>query len=271
MHRQPSVVRGLALCAALLVPGLAAAEEQEWVLRIKNEAKQLSISLGGNTIYGSGGQRIKGSGQAVDKARSVAPFSRVRVDGPLDVHLQSASTEGLRVQADDNIEPLIQTTVEGETLVIAVRSGASFSSRLPLKVAVDFKRLQGLAVRGSGDVRLEQHKGERLELDMSGSGDVAIGLLELRELVARLSGSGDLRAAGSVERQDFHLSGSGDVDAASLSGQQVRARLSGSGDLRLGVSQELDADLSGSGDLMYSGRPRVKSQLSGSGELIARR
>ncbi|MBB5205717.1 hypothetical protein HNQ51_003044 [Inhella inkyongensis] len=271
MRRSSLPVRALALCCALTVSGLAMAEEQEWVLRIKNEAKHLSITLGGTTLYGSGGQRAKGSGQLVDRARSVAPFTRVRVDGPLDVHLHAAAAEGLRVQADDNIEPLIQTSVEGDTLVIGVRAGASFSSRQSLRVAVDFKRLQGLMVRGSGDVRLDQYKGDRLELDMSGSGDVAVGLVEARELSARLSGSGDLRVAGAVERQDFHLSGSGDVDAASLSGQQVRAKLSGSGDLRLGVAQELDADLSGSGDLAYAGRPKVKSQVSGSGELIARR
>jgi hypothetical protein len=255
---------------AVLVCTPALAEEQEWVLRIKKEAQQLSISMGGNTIYGSSANRIKGSGVQVDKARSVAAFSRIRLDGPVDVRLAPAEKEGLRVQADDNIEPLVTTTVEGDTLVVGLKDGSSFSTRHPLRVLVDFRSLQALQIKGSGDAHIERLKGERFELSLSGSGDARIGLLEVRELTATLSGSGDLTVAGSAEQQDWSLSGSGDVSAASLTGQRVKARLSGSGDLRLGVSQELDASLSGSGDLSYAGRPQLRSKVSGSGELRQR-
>jgi Putative auto-transporter adhesin, head GIN domain len=248
----------------------AAAEEQEWVLRIKKEAQQLAISVGGSTSYGSSANRIKGSGLKVEKARSVAAFSRVRLDGPVDAQLTPATEPGLRVQADDNLEPLVETRVDGDTLVIGIKDGSSFSTRNPLRVLVGFKSLESLQLRGSGDATLDRLKGERLALELSGSGDLRVGLLELRELTARLSGSGDVRAAGRADQQDWELSGSGDVDADSLSGQRVRARLSGSGDLSLGVAQELDASLSGSGDLRYAGRPQLKSRVSGSGELIQR-
>lgn len=257
-----------ALTAALSVS--AYAEEQEWVLRLKQEAKQLTVSLGATTNYGSGGPRIKGSGIAVDKARSVAAFQRVRLDGPVDAVLEPAATESLSVQADDNLEPLITTVHDGDTLVISVRPGNPFSTRLPLRVKIGFRQLQGLELRGSGDATLDRLKGERLQVELSGSGDLRIGLLEVRELQARLSGSGDLSVAGAAEQQDWQLSGSGDAGATALTGRTVRARLSGSGDLSLGVSQELDAQLSGSGDLRYAGRPRVQSRLSGSGELFAR-
>ena len=268
MQVRRSWVAGL-LAVLAVVPG-AHAHESEWVLRVKNEAKHLSITLGATTLYGSGGTRLKGSGQAVQRARTVPPFSRVRLDGPVDVRLVQAGSEGVTVSADDNLEPLITTAVEGDTLVVGVKPGSSFSTRQPLRVAVDFKQLQALEVRGSGDASLDHWKGDRFRLDVSGSGDVAIGLLEAREFTAALSGSGDVAVAGQADTQDYALSGSGDVSASSLSGAQVRAQLSGSGDLRLGVSQVLDATLSGSGDLRYAGRPKVKSQVSGSGELMAR-
>lgn len=262
--------RVLACLIAALVSTPALAEEQEWVLRIKKEAQQVALTISGNTSYGPSGSRIKGSGVQVDKVRSVSTFSRVRLDGPVDLRLAPADKEGLRVQADDNIEPLVSTTVDGDTLVIGVKEGSGFSTRNPVRVVLDFKQLQALQIRGSGDAHIDRLKGDRFELGLSGSGDLRIGLLELRELSATLSGSGDLEVAGRAEQQDWNLSGSGDVSAASLSGQRVRARLSGSGDLRLGVSQELDVNLSGSGDLSYSGRPAVKSKVSGSGELRAR-
>ncbi len=256
------------LAALICTPVLA--EEQEWVLRIKKEAQQLAISVGGQTVVGSSAHRLKGSGQSVDKARAVAAFSRVRLDGPVDVRLAPADKEGLRVQADDNLEPLITTTVEGDTLVIGLKEGSSFSTRNPLRVLVDFRQLQALTIKGSGDASIDRLKGERFELGLSGSGDARVGLLEVRELTASLSGSGDLEIAGRAEQQDWSLSGSGDVSAASLSGQRAKARLSGSGDMRLGVTQELEATLSGSGDLSYAGRPQLRSKVSGSGELRQR-
>jgi hypothetical protein len=249
---------------------VAQAGEHEWVLRVQHEAKNLSITLGQTTLYGNGGARLKGSGQAVERARAVAPFSRVRLDGPVDVRLVQAGQEAVKVSADDNLEPLITTAVDGDTLVVGVKPGSSFSTRHPLRVTVDFKQLTALEVRGSGDASVDRWKGDRLRVEMSGSGDVAIGLLEAREWSASLSGSGDLSVSGQADQQDWVLSGSGDVSASSLSGQQARAQLSGSGDLRLGVSQDLDAKLSGSGDLRYAGRPKVKSQVTGSGELMAR-
>ncbi len=262
----------IALLAATLLPLGAAAEEREWVLRIKKEAQQVAITLGGTSHYGSGGKRIQGSGQTVDKQRSLSgAFSRVRLDGPVDVQLQPASGEAsVRVQADDNIEPFVSTRLEGDTLVIGLEEGRGFSTRNPLRVRIDYKQLQALQLRGSGDATLDRLKSDRFELELSGSGDARIGLIEVRELQARLSGSGDLAVAGRAEQQDWELSGSGDVSAASLAGQRARARLTGSGDLRLGVVQELDAQISGSGDLGYAGRPQIRSRVSGSGELRAR-
>lgn len=262
------IATALLIVTSLL--GAARAEEQEWVLRIKKEAQQVAITLGGNTVYGHGHQRTKGSGVVVEKARSVAAFTKIRLDGPVDARLVAAEQAAVRVRADDNIEPLVTTTVDGDTLVIGIQPGSGFSTRNPVRVLVDFKQLQALQVKGSGDAELDRLKADRLQLELSGSGDVQIGLLELKSLQARLSGSGDLQLAGKADEQEWELSGSGDASAASLSGQRVKARLSGSGDLRLGVSQELDVVLSGSGDLSYAGRPALKSKVSGSGDLISR-
>ncbi|MBH9551494.1 head GIN domain-containing protein [Inhella gelatinilytica] len=260
----------LVLFASLSLLPLAQAAEKEWSINVKQETNGFSVHVGGTTSVGHSAHRIKGSGKAVEVARALSPFSRVKVSGPVDVVLVQGNSEGAQVRADDNIESMITTQVEGDTLVVGVKPGASFSTRQELRVTVQFKQLQALHLSASGDAKLDRYKGERLELDLSGSGDLQIGQLDVRELTARLRGSGDVQVAGTAERQDWHLSGSGDVAAASLSGQKIKARLSGSGDLDVGVCQELEATLSGSGDLSYAGRPQVKSQISGSGEISAR-
>ncbi|WP_374435267.1 head GIN domain-containing protein [Inhella sp.] len=218
--------------ACLALAPTAWATDKEWTLNIKQESNGLTIHLGGNTTVGDPGRRIKGSGRVVEPQRALAPFSRVQVKGPVDVVLVQGEREEARVRADDNLEALVTTQVEGDTLTVALKPGASFSTRTDLRVTVSFKQLQALQLSSSGDAKLDRFKGEKLALELNGSGDLRIGQLEVRELSAQLSGSGDLQLAGSAERQDWSLSGSG--------------------------------------DLAYAGRPVVKSRVSGSGELMGR-
>jgi hypothetical protein len=223
------------LAAGLLVVSLSAAaleKENEWSLRIKEEAQGWVAKLHGATSYsgGSGHNRIKGSGVMVDRVRSVASFSHVRLDGPVDAQLTQGASEALHVVADDNIEPLIETRVVGDTLVISLKEGAGFSTRRAPYVRVDIKTLSGMELKGSGDLQMDRLKTDALSLSLSGSGDLSLGLLEARELTGSLSGSGDVQLAGRADTQSWLLSGSGDVRAQSLQGKSVRARLSGSGD-----------------------------------------
>ena len=182
-----SLMKPWMLAAGLLLASLSAAaleKENDWSLRIKQEAQGWVAKLHGNATYsgGSSHHRSKGSGVMVDKARSVAPFSRVRLDGPVDAQLLQSGSEGLHIVADDNIEPLIETRVVGDTLVISLKDGAGFSTRRAPYVRVDFKNLAGIELKGSGDLQLERIKSDALSLVLSGSGDLNIGLLEAREL-----------------------------------------------------------------------------------------
>jgi len=258
----------LMLCLA--AGGARAGEELDWQLRVKKESNGWSASFSSSQDYGSGSQRLKGSDRRVEKARSVAAFSKLRLEGPVDVRLNQAAADTVKVAADDNIEPLIETRVEGDTLVIRLQKGAGFRTRHHPLVTVDSKNLQAIAIDGSGDLLLDRFKSERLQLSLQGSGDVQIGLLEVRELTASLSGSGDIQIAGRADTQSWSLHGSGDVDARSLSGRSVKAELHGSGDMDLGVAEELDVSLRGSGDLSYAGRPQLRQSISGSGDIRRR-
>jgi len=267
MQINKSWMMGLGLLACSLA---ASAGEADWTLRIKQEAKHLAITLGSTHQYGPNAGRIKGSGNLVEKKREIGSFSKLRIEGPLDVQLNQGATETLSISAEDNIEPLIETRLDGDALVIALKGGAGFTTRKPPRLMLGFRKLNAVQIKGSGDVSIDQLKAEQFAVNISGSGDLDIGLLEARELSASISGSGDVHIAGRAEQQNWSLSGSGDVSAASLSGRAAKAQLSGSGDLSLGVLEQLDANLSGSGDLSYAGRPKLTQKISGSGEISGR-
>lgn len=256
--------------AASFCASAALAGENDWHLRIKKEVDGWSASFTGPAEYGSGKQRLRGSGVKVEKQRALAAFSKLRLDGPVDVKLSQGGSDQATVTADDNIEPLIETVVEGDTLVVRLKRDVSFTTRGALAVRLSARSLQAIAIEGSGDLRMDSFKGESLALTVNGSGDAYFGLVEVKDLSVTLSGSGDVRLAGRAEQQSWNLSGSGDVDARALAGKGAKVQSSGSGDLSLGVTEQLDAQLSGSGDLSYAGRPQLRQSVTGTGEIQRR-
>lgn len=248
----------------------ASADDHDWRLRIKKEADGWTASFSGPIEYGSGKNRIKGSGIKVEKARALGAFSRLRIEGPFDVKLAQAASDRAVVVADDNVEPLVETVVEGDSLVVRMKRDAGFTTRSALVVKVDARALQAVTVNGSGDLGVDRFQADALSLDIVGSGDVQFGLVEVKTLNVGISGSGDVRLAGRAEQQSWTVSGSGDVDARALAGRSAKVSINGSGDVALGVTEQLDVQLSGSGDLSYAGRPQLRQSVSGSGEIHRR-
>lgn len=260
----------LLLLTATLATGAALAGDNDWHLRIKKESDGWTASFSGPMDYGSGRNRVRGSGVRVEKTRALAAFTKLRIEGPFDVRLTQAASDQATVVADDNIEPLVETAVEGDTLVVRMKRDAGFTTRLAPTVRLDARALQSIAIVGSGDLAAERFKADSLSMTVSGSGDVRFGLVELKDLSVNISGSGDVSLSGRADQQSWSISGSGDVDARSLAGRAAKVSINGSGDVSLGVTEQLDAQLSGSGDLSYAGRPQLRQSVSGSGEISRR-
>jgi hypothetical protein len=214
--------------------------------------------------------RVQGSGKVIDDKRAIGPFTRLRLDSAITVNARPAGAPGVTVHADDNIAPLILTTVEGDTLVVKIKPNTGIRTDSPLIVNVDFTKLTQADLRGSGDLNVTALKGEQFELSLAGSGDVRLDNAELGKLTTRLAGSGDIWVKGKCEDAGYNIAGSGDVHAAELQAKRVNVDIAGSGDVRVYASEALSVQIAGSGDVAYSGNPpKVSSRVVGSGDLRA--
>ena len=218
-------------------------------------------------LLGGSGGRVEGSGKVVDEERSLAGFRRIVAQGPLDVRVRAADADRVVVHADDNIAPLIETAVQGGALVIGVRAGASFRTQTKVQVRVQARRLEGVIVRGSGDVRVDRVEAEVFEATLQGLGDIAVESLQANAVAVSLAGKGDIRAKGTAGSLGVVLDGSGDVHCADLVAQQVAVRIRGSGDVRVHATEELIVDVDGSGDVHYRGTPKITKSIRGSGSV----
>jgi hypothetical protein len=216
---------------------------------------------------------VTGSGRVIDDERALSAFVALRVAGPIDVRLKAATHERVIVRADDNIAPLIQTrVVPGDRPALEVDMQPRTStrpSRTPT-VIVEFRTLQDVTMRGSGDLHADRIETNTFALSMTGSGDARIDALKVAQFAASLTGSGDLAVAGSADEQGYQLTGSGDVSASRLRGRRVIVLSTGSGDAVVHATESLQASLHGSGDITYLGSPRVVEQRNGTGRLRRR-
>lgn len=191
---------------------------------------------------------VKGSGKVVEETRNFAPFSKIESQGSTDVVVTIGSPSRVVVKADDNILPLIVTTVTGDTLLIGSRG--NYSTDADIQVLVTVPSLTSL--------------------ELAGSGTLAVSGLQEQTFRVGLSGSGDITAAGTAAEVTVSIAGSGDVHLFDLIAQHGRVSVTGSGDIEVHAVQSLNASVMGSGDILYEGNPaKLERTIVGSGEISA--
>jgi len=219
-------------------------------------------------LFGGDSHSVAGSGKEVDVARQVGAFTALRLDSSVDVHARQGATPSVSVHADDNIEPLVETVVDGDTLVVRLKKGSSFHSRHNVVVDVVFTSLTAVQQRGSGDLQINRVSGPKFESSISGSGDLHIEHAQVGAFALSIAGSGDVVVSGTADEARFGIAGSGDIDARNFPAKKVSVSISGSGDARVNATEMLEAKVAGSGDVTYSGHPHdISRRVSGSGSI----
>ena len=88
--------------------------------------------------------------------RPVGAFTRLHVDGSIDVDAHPGPHPGVIVHASAQVEPLIETVVEGDTLVVRMKRGVHVYSfgHDDTRVEVEFAQLTATRQTGSGDLHV---------------------------------------------------------------------------------------------------------------------
>jgi hypothetical protein len=212
-----------------------------------------------------------GSGQPAGEVRTVAEFQAIALAGSIDLLVRQGGPPSVRVEAEADLLPLIETVVETRqsesTLVVRWKRGDAYRGRGGVRVTVVVPRLSAVAAAGSGDVTLESLNTPALKLVLSGSGGLRFSGLVTDDLSLRLSGSGDAKGSGKARRLAIRIAGSGSVKMPDLSADEVSIGIAGSGDAEVNAQQTLDVSVAGSGSVVYSGNAAVKTSMAGSGSV----
>jgi hypothetical protein len=193
---------------------------------------------------------VVGSGITSTEVRSVAGYSEVVVNGIGEVTLRQDGTERLSVEAEDNLLPLLQSTVRGRQLVLGPGPGVALHPTRAIRYTLSIRDVQAIQMNGAGSLRADDVHAERLQTTLNGGARVEL--------------------TGTAETQDLLIAGAAEYRAASLTSRAASVEINGAGTVIVNVSDRLDATINGAGTVEYIGTPRVSQSINGFGSVRRR-
>jgi len=224
-------------------------------------------------VSGCGFQMVNGSGRIATETRNLSGFTIVSLAGIGNMYLTQGVTESVRIEAEDNLIPYFDTSVQGSTLKIGIKDqsmGVSLQPTKPVNFYVTLPRVEAVTLAGSGNVFAGQIQAGAIRNSLLGSGNISTDTLTATNLDILLSGSGNISLGTvSASQVNANIAGSGDIQVDTLTADKVCSKTAGSGNITLGgtVTQQ-SAEILGSGDTLATGLKSATAtvRVTGSGD-----
>ena len=201
------------------------------------------VVIDGKVISGGG---IDGNKKIQNQTRNLSAFNQLHVKLSADIEVIFANTPKIIITAEENILPIIQSSVKNGHLTL--QTNENYWTTKGIKIKIYTTQLNRITINGSADVTMNRINQEKLDLLITGTGDINV-TGRVGELTAIIDGSGDMRLAN-------------------LKSHSAIARISGSGDINVYATDNLIAEITGSGDINYRGNPRsLQKSIRGSGDI----
>jgi hypothetical protein len=202
--------------------------------------------------------RIEGSGNVITKEVNVNSFSELDVQGVFSVLLIQGNKEEVKIEADDNLQPLFDVKNVGSKLVISMKKDANFNSKKGLKVYVTFKKLKTMELKTVGNISSDNN----LNFDDLKISNKSVGSIDLKMTAQNLDvdnkSVGSVKLNGKAENAIIKNKGVGSVHAASFVVQKMDIDNSGVGSAEVNAAKELVVKDSFLGKVTNKGAAPVK-------------
>lgn len=214
------------------------------------------------------GKRIKGNKVLTTEDRSISDFAGVNSYGSFDVYVSIGSPASVKIEAESNILPYIETYVENDILMVRSKKAVWLSPRKTVKVFVTAPRFKQIHSNGSGDILGQTKISDSSKLDLKVRGNGKINLdVDAPEVVAELTGNGGIQLKGESRYFDCKLQGNGNLKAFDLMAEETKVHILGNGDAEVYSSVKLDVSIGGNGQVRYKGNAQPSTHITGNGSI----
>ncbi|QIE58106.1 DUF2807 domain-containing protein [Rasiella rasia] len=210
-----------------------------------------------------------GNGNVTIEDRNVSEeFTKVKGSAGLDVFLTKGNTASIRVEADENLQEIIETEITNGKLHITTADNHNIGKSKSKKVFVTYVSLDEVASSSGADVIVNGIlEAENLTLDASSGSDLEVEVLA-KNLYLDCSSGADIKVSGKASDLTADASSGSDIKAKDLLVLNCKAEVSSGADITIHVKERLEVDASSGGDVSYYGNPSaVNNNSSKSGSV----
>ena len=213
------------------------------------------------------GDRVDGNGNIKSETRDIRIANRIKVTGDMDVIILQG-TAAVRVEADENLLPFIETVADDNWLEIKSRDNFDLRSSKTIRVYVTTPEITDVKLTGSGNITTQDKFSfeSDINFDITGSGNIT-AQINTPKVEAHISGSGNLHLSGETKDMEISISGSGNFRGSNLKAENADLSIAGSGDADVFVDDRMKVSVAGSGNVKYNGNATIDSHISGSGSV----
>ncbi|MBK8944389.1 MAG: DUF2807 domain-containing protein [Ignavibacteriae bacterium] len=185
------------------------------------------------SLAGCFSSSIKGSGNSVTEERKLDYVSRIEIDGNFNIEIASGEVSSLKIEAEDNIIPLIETKVDDEKLTIKMKEKITNLREIRIKISTH----------------------DLVELESEGKSNINIKGLNTDDFELSSDGEGEITIEGKVDYLNVTMDGEGKLLAKDLLSKNATVNLYGDGKAEVNARKLLKAKVKGSGSVDYYGDP----------------
>ena len=193
---------------------------------------------------------VIGSGKAATDSREVTEFTRISVSNGLEIDVQVGQAPSVVVSGDDNILPVIVTTVDGDELKVATEPNTNLVKQQPLLVTITTPTLVALSLDGGSKAKV--------------AGEVAAALSVLA------SGGSEATVVGNATALTAEASGGSKLHLDELLAQDAHLIATGSSQIDARVYATAQVDASGGAQVSIMGGAKVDQNVTGGAKVIVR-
>jgi len=213
---------------------------------------------------------IVGSGNVTTENRTVqGDFKSVEISNALDLVIEQSNTTEIIVEADDNLQKEITTTVENGVLVIACNYN-SFVNIKSKKITVKMPVIEGIETSSAATIKSRNIlKGEHISISSSSAATIRLDA-EFDTIDSESSSGSTITLTGKALNLETNASSGSIINATDLLANAVISNSSSGGSIIVHPIVSLKADASSGSNINYTTVPKSIQKNSNSGGSITK-
>lgn len=196
------------------------------------------------------------------QTQSLKDFDGIQVSGNLDVTLVNSNNNSLDVEMVKGDSDNLVTEVQGNTLVLKVKSNW-FGSKTKANITVYHDGVSSMDVSAGAYVHTsDTMSGDKMSVEVS-SGAKCNASVDVATLTIEISSGASSTIKGSSNKQTVEVSSGASYNGQMLESDDTSVDVSSGASAKVWANEKINAEASSGGSIQYKGDPSISNVESG--------